>query len=133
MLTKWFPFSDAADKYPAAEVIGTDISPTQPGWVPPNLSFQIDDAQLEWTFKADSFDFIHVRYMQGAIDNWPRLYEQIYKTLKPGGYFQHIEPDIELRCDNPDVKVDDDQYVPISNLLLAEGTSPILSMVFSQR
>jgi methylase of polypeptide subunit release factors len=28
---------DAADKYPSAEVIGTDISPIQPGWVPPNL------------------------------------------------------------------------------------------------
>lgn len=29
--------SDFADEYPDAEVIGTDISPIQPGWVPPNL------------------------------------------------------------------------------------------------
>ncbi|KAJ9131284.1 Methyltransferase [Pleurostoma richardsiae] len=98
---------DMADKFPSAEVIGTDISPTQPSWVPPNLSFQIDDAQLEWTFKPEYFDFIHVRYMQGAIDNWPKFYNQIYKFLKPGGWFQHIEPDIELRCDNPEVEVDD--------------------------
>jgi len=47
-----------ADAFPSAEVIGTDISPTQPSWVPPNLSFQIDDAQLDWTFKEEYFDFI---------------------------------------------------------------------------
>ncbi|KAH6885725.1 S-adenosyl-L-methionine-dependent methyltransferase [Thelonectria olida] len=93
---------DVADQYPSADVIGTDISPTQPAWVPPNLTFQIDDAQLDWTFEPESFDFIHVRYMHGAINDWPKLYEQMYKTLKPGGWFQHVEPDIELRCDNPE-------------------------------
>ena len=80
-----------ADKYPSAEVIGTDISLVQPGWVPPNCSFQIDDAQLPWTFAPDSFDFIHVRYMQGAIADWPRLYREMYRALKPGGWFQHLE------------------------------------------
>ncbi|RYO96507.1 hypothetical protein DL765_011596 [Monosporascus sp. GIB2] len=102
-----FDVADMADEFPSAEVIGTDISPTQPSWVPPNLSFQIDDAQLDWTFKPESFDFIHIRYMHAAIADWPRLYEQVYQFLKPGGWFQHIEPNIELRCDNPDVKFDD--------------------------
>ncbi|RSL46755.1 hypothetical protein CEP54_013696 [Fusarium duplospermum] len=76
---------DMADQFPSATVIGTDISPTQPAWVPPNLSFQIDDAQLDWTFEPNSFDFIHVRFM----------------CLKPGGWFQHMEPDIAARCGNP--------------------------------
>ncbi|KAM9876055.1 UMTA [Verticillium dahliae] len=99
---------DVADEHPSAEIIGTDITPTQPGWVPPNLKFQIEDAQLDWTFAPESFDFIHVRYLQGAIDDWPRLYKQIYKFLKPGGWFQHLEPDIELRSDNPAVTVNKD-------------------------
>jgi hypothetical protein len=30
-------YSDFADTHPGAEVIGTDISPIQPEWVPPNL------------------------------------------------------------------------------------------------
>lgn len=89
-----------ADKFPSAEVIGVDISPTQPSWIPPNLKFQIDDAQLDWTFEPDSFDFIHIRYMHGAFDDWYRLYRQMFKALKPGGWFQHIEPDIHLKCDN---------------------------------
>jgi SAM-dependent methyltransferase len=100
-----------ADEYPSAEVIGIDISPTQPTWVPPNLRFEIDDAQLDWTFKPESFDFIHVRYMYGAIDDWPKLYRQMYSFLKPGGWFQHLEPDIELRSEDPNREIGEDQYV----------------------
>ena len=29
--------SDFADEFPNIEVVGTDISPIQPGWIPPNL------------------------------------------------------------------------------------------------
>lgn len=29
--------SDFADQYPNAEVVGTDISPIQPTWIPANL------------------------------------------------------------------------------------------------
>ena len=35
---------ECADKYPSASVIGTDIAVIQPEYVPPNLTFQIDDA-----------------------------------------------------------------------------------------
>ncbi|KAH8600963.1 S-adenosyl-L-methionine-dependent methyltransferase [Bisporella sp. PMI_857] len=34
---------DFADAYPSAEVIGLDLSPIQPQWLPPNLTFHIDD------------------------------------------------------------------------------------------
>ena len=27
---------DMADRYPQAEIVGTDLSPIQPKWVPPN-------------------------------------------------------------------------------------------------
>lgn len=29
--------SDFADEFPDCKVIGTDVSPIQPSWVPPNL------------------------------------------------------------------------------------------------
>lgn len=99
---------DMADAFPSAEVIGTDISPTQPSWNPPNVSFQIDDANLEWTFPDNSFDFIHIRYLHGGISDWPKFYEQVFRCLKPGGWFQQIEPNIELRCDNPAVPYGED-------------------------
>ncbi len=59
-----------ADTYPSAEVIGTDISPIQPLWVPSNCKFHIDDAQLEWTYTPGTFDFVHIRALYGSISDW---------------------------------------------------------------
>lgn len=33
--------SDFGDNYPTCQVIGTDISPIQPGWVPPNVKLYV--------------------------------------------------------------------------------------------
>ncbi|VTT58749.1 unnamed protein product, partial [Fusarium fujikuroi] len=79
---------DMADEYPSAEVLGTDISAVQPAFVPLNCSFQIEDAQLDWTFKPDEFDFIHIRYLYGAIDDWKKLYRQAFAHLPVGGWPQ---------------------------------------------
>ncbi|KAF9766673.1 hypothetical protein IL306_000890 [Fusarium sp. DS 682] len=95
---------DMADEYPSAEVIGTDISAVQPAFVPPNCSFQIDDAQLDWTFKPDEFDFIHLRYLYGAIDDWKKLYRQAYTHVRPGGWVESLEIDIETHSENPKVE-----------------------------
>ena len=32
---------DFADQHPEANVLGIDLSPIQPGWVPPNCQFEI--------------------------------------------------------------------------------------------
>lgn len=70
---------DFADMFPSAEVIGTDLSAIQPSWVPQNLSFIIDDAEADWTFESDSFDYIHNRNFVCSIRDWPRLIEQAYR------------------------------------------------------
>jgi len=81
-----------ADEYPSAEVIGLDLSPIQPGWVPPNLVFQIDDAESEWTFPPNQpFDFIYLRGMGGSIADWPKLLKQAFQHLKPGGWIELSE------------------------------------------
>ncbi|KAF4900370.1 Secondary metabolism regulator LAE1 [Colletotrichum fructicola] len=87
---------DFADDFPTAEVIGVEISPIQPGWAPPNCKFQIDDVEQPWTWSLD-FDFIHLRHMEACISNCPAFYKQIYDHLKPGGYFEIKDFDIEFR------------------------------------
>lgn len=82
---------DIADKYPSAQVTGTDLSPIQPAWVPPNLKFTVDDAESEWLHGSGNFDFIHGRAMAGSIRHWKSLYGQCYKTLKPGGWIEMQE------------------------------------------
>ncbi|UPK91636.1 hypothetical protein LCI18_002571 [Fusarium solani-melongenae] len=97
---------DVADTYPSAEVIGTDISPIQPAWVPPNCKFHIDDAQLEWTYAAETFDFVHIRGLYGSIGDWTELYRQAYRVLLPGGWIEDCEFNITLYSDVPAVKND---------------------------
>ncbi|KAN0108915.1 hypothetical protein V8E51_008657 [Hyaloscypha variabilis] len=71
---------DMADDYPSAEVIGIDIAPTQPKWVPPNCRFELDDMEQTWTWREDEFDFIFSRDLILSIRNWPKLIDQCYKT-----------------------------------------------------
>ncbi|KAK3353769.1 S-adenosyl-L-methionine-dependent methyltransferase [Lasiosphaeria hispida] len=87
---------DFADKYPGAEVIGTDVSPIQPTWIPPNLKFEIDDANQEWTWPDNTFDYIHVRALFGSIADWDSFYREAFRCTKPGGWFEDYENSIKL-------------------------------------
>lgn len=97
---------DFADGYPSAEVIGTDLSPIQPSWVPPNLRFLVDDAESPWLFSASRpFDFIHARDLGGAIADWPRLLRQAYVRLRPGGWIELQEFEVTLRSDDDTLRL----------------------------
>jgi ubiquinone/menaquinone biosynthesis C-methylase UbiE len=125
---------NVADEYPSAKVIATDITPSQPNFVPPNVEFQIDDAMMDWTFEPESFDFIHIRYLQGTIDDWDKFYSQVYKFLKPGGWFQHMEPDLQMYSQNPEVHVDDDHiYTRWANIFNQVGKKTNRTFDFSDR
>lgn len=71
--------SDFAEDNPLAEVIGTDLSPIQPGFVPPNLRFEIDDATDTWVYPENHFDLIHIRSLYGAVADWPAFYQNALK------------------------------------------------------
>jgi len=80
---------DMADEFASAIVIGTDLSPIQPGTVPPNCMFYVDDFESEWTFGPDeAFDFIHGRGIGGSVNDFSLLYSRIYRNLKPGGWVE---------------------------------------------
>lgn len=91
---------EMGDLHPSAEIIGTDLSPIQPSWVPPNVRFEIDDATLEWTFQKDQFDFIHARTLAGAIQDWPALLRQCFEHCKPGGRVEIAEGRANFFCDD---------------------------------
>ena len=71
--------SDFADTFPDCQVIGTDLSPTQPREVPPNLQFEVDDCCSEWVYTKDSFDYIHVRLLYGSVADWGKFYQEVMK------------------------------------------------------
>jgi hypothetical protein len=54
--------SSPGDLYPSAEVLGSDISAIQPHFVPPNVQFEVFDAEAPWDYSSQ-FDYIHCRYL----------------------------------------------------------------------
>ncbi|KAJ5864248.1 uncharacterized protein N7529_006164 [Penicillium soppii] len=97
---------DAADAFPSAEVIGTDLSPIQPSWVPPNCRFIVDDAEADWLYsRSQPFDYIHARDMGGAIADWSRLLAQSFQHLRPGGWIELCEFEVMLRSDDDSIAI----------------------------
>ena len=93
--------TDFAEEFASAEVVGTDLSPIQPSWVPPNCKFYVDDAESDWTFTAnEAFDFIHGRGLGGSLADWPRFYGQVLSHLKPGGWFEIQEYETWIYSDD---------------------------------
>jgi hypothetical protein len=50
-----------------------------PSRVPPNLKFEVDDYEDEWTHPKDHFDFVHARFYGQSINDYPKLLEQCYR------------------------------------------------------
>jgi hypothetical protein len=84
-----------ADAYPSSTVLGVDLSPIQPTFVPPNCTFEVDDVTLEWTYPPNSFDFIHVREMFGSIPDWDFFFTQCFEACKPGGWVEIAEHSVQ--------------------------------------
>jgi hypothetical protein len=80
-----------ADTYPSAHVIGTDLSPIQPTYIPPNLRFEIEDFDSTWTYPKNHFCYIHIRELFGCVSDWDDFLAQVFEHLKPGGYVETME------------------------------------------
>ncbi|RAK98443.1 class I SAM-dependent methyltransferase [Aspergillus ibericus CBS 121593] len=94
------------DDYPGVEkIVGNDISPIQPSWVPPNVKFVVDDVEKDWV-DTEPYDYIHCRYMAGSIRDWPRLIQQCYNNLKPGGWLELQESINTLYSEDESLKPD---------------------------
>lgn len=95
---------DVADSFASAQVIGIDLSPIQPAWVPPNCRFIVDDAEADWLYsRSQPFDLIHARDMGGAIADWPRLLAQGFQHLRPGGWIELCEFEVMLQSDDDSI------------------------------
>lgn len=107
---------DFADEFPSAQVIGNDLSPIQPSFLPPNCTFEVDDCESSWPYNLDQgFDFIHIRSMAGSINDWPKLFKQAYKHASPGGWIEIQEYAIQMHVE------EGDEYLPkIITFWLAE-------------
>jgi SAM-dependent methyltransferase len=76
-----------AAQYPSASVIGTDLSPIQPAFVPPNCRFEVDDADDPWLY-SQKFDYIHMRAVTTCFRSHREVIKSAYAHTRPGGYLE---------------------------------------------
>ncbi|KEZ42035.1 hypothetical protein SAPIO_CDS6440 [Scedosporium apiospermum] len=90
---------DLADEQPQAQIVGVDLSPIQPSFVPPNVRFYVDDLEDQWTFST-KFDLIYARMLTGSLSDWPKFFKQSYDALQPGGYIELSDIIFPLESDD---------------------------------
>ena len=104
-----------AQEHPEASVIGTDLSPIQPVYVPPNCQFLIDDCEDEWDF-SQKFDLIHGRALLSCFSQPRTVIASIFETLAQGGYFEL--QDICFPCQSPDGTLEGTSLQKWQNLMV---------------
>ncbi|KAL5330657.1 hypothetical protein ACEPPN_000176 [Leptodophora sp. 'Broadleaf-Isolate-01'] len=85
-----------AQLYPSSTVLGTDLSPIQPTFIPPNCHLRIDDAEEEW-IHSQPFDYIHGRALVSCFRHPPSVIASISANLTPGGWFEFQGPIMPLK------------------------------------
>ncbi|KAH8689148.1 S-adenosyl-L-methionine-dependent methyltransferase [Talaromyces proteolyticus] len=83
------------DQHPSAEVLGVDLSPTQPSLVPPNVRFLVDDIEKPWLY-SQAFDFVHVRGLACCVKDYANLIRQAYDNTAPGQWVEFQDWDTNL-------------------------------------
>uniref|UniRef100_L2FAS6 Methyltransferase domain-containing protein n=1 Tax=Colletotrichum fructicola (strain Nara gc5) TaxID=1213859 RepID=L2FAS6_COLFN len=102
-----------ADDHPETEVLGVDLSPTQPDFVAPNVKFEVDDIEDEWTY-TKPFEYIHSRHMTSSLADWKA-------NITPGGYLELQEAEMAFLSDD-DTLPADSALVRFGELLRGAGT-----------
>ncbi|KUI58944.1 Demethylmenaquinone methyltransferase [Cytospora mali] len=108
----------------SAQFVGLDISfdaAPHPKTIPSNITFQ------HWNVKEDlpeeyiaAFDIVHVRFLSFVLLNEEvqGVTEKLFRMLKPGGYLQWGEPDMEtVRIEKADPEVKTERLEELFKLL----------------
>lgn len=65
------------DAYPSAGIVGIDLTPIQPLWVPPNVEFIVDDCGKDWLMH--NVDLAHFRFMAMILKDVPVVLGHAYQ------------------------------------------------------
>ncbi|PQE05964.1 hypothetical protein CJF30_00004917 [Rutstroemia sp. NJR-2017a BBW] len=101
---------DVAERFPTTRVKGIDLSPIQPEWHPINAHFVVDDFNIPWEITS-SYDLIHSRELLGSVLSWPTFFSEAFKALRPGGWMDCTEPDVNCFSEIMEPRDDDPQIV----------------------
>lgn len=98
---------DVGSEYPLSDFIGVDILPLIIKRHPSNVEFIQADIKIRLPFPDMSFDYIHMRHMLFYFTekDWKNMViPELIRVLKPGGYLEIAEADIEWYNTSPITK-----------------------------
>ncbi|KAH8681205.1 S-adenosyl-L-methionine-dependent methyltransferase [Xylariales sp. PMI_506] len=90
---------ELAFTHPAAQVIGTDLSPIQPSRIPTNLQFEIDDAEDPWVYRH-KFDLIHGRSHLFSFQSPEKVIANAAAALESHGWLEFQDFVFPFFCDD---------------------------------
>ncbi|RUS18993.1 S-adenosyl-L-methionine-dependent methyltransferase [Endogone sp. FLAS-F59071] len=99
---------EMATDYPQSTFIGIDISDGFPETIKPNnCEFRIGNIREKLPFEDQSFDYIYIRNMAYTMvqTELPVLFREVYRVLRPGGFVEMVEVDIEPKRKGPQAKI----------------------------
>ncbi|OJJ47035.1 hypothetical protein ASPZODRAFT_1878670 [Penicilliopsis zonata CBS 506.65] len=75
--------------HPKARVVGTNLSPIQPFFVPPKLELVIDGVEFQCSFRPDCFNCpLATTNLASAIADLSNLLKQAYLHMKSSGWIE---------------------------------------------
>ncbi|PHH66821.1 hypothetical protein CDD81_5953 [Ophiocordyceps australis] len=82
---------DIAERFPDAQIIGSDLSPVQLRWIPPKVTFRAEDlgdVLRPWDAIYNDTDLFHMRGLLPTIRQPSLILQRCFDKLKPGGWIQ---------------------------------------------
>ncbi|KAF6838462.1 methyltransferase domain-containing protein [Colletotrichum musicola] len=73
--------------------------------VAPNLRFEVDDIEEEWTY-SQPFHYIHSRHMTSSLADWKEYITNCFNNLTPGGYLELQEAEMAFLSDDASLPAD---------------------------
>lgn len=85
---------DIATEYPQVDCLGVDMCDVFPKQIrPPNVRFEVANVTDGLPYPDNTFDFVNVRLLLIGLQSkqWPEMWKEVMRVLKPGGLAQSIE------------------------------------------
>ncbi|RUS24866.1 hypothetical protein BC938DRAFT_472970 [Jimgerdemannia flammicorona] len=119
---------DMATAYPLSNFVGIDIADdTFPQIIrPANTEFVQENVLNGLPFEDASFDYVFMRFMALAFlkDDWARVVAELCRVVRPGGFIEMVELDMEGKRPGPESK---NMFTRLSKGLQARGFDPVIA------
>jgi len=90
---------EVGDLFPSSAIVGVDLSPIQPQWSPPNVSFYVDNVDDEW-LNGSGFDLVHARHLFPFLRDPSVLAQKAFENIKPNGWIEIQDLNWVSMCDD---------------------------------